>query len=217
MARLTPFHMARLFREQTGLPPARFLTAVRLEEAKRRLLRTNVSVADVSLQVGYTSIGSFTTRFTKTFGVSPGQYRRIAQLGPDAVEFAGGKADASYAYGSIRGRLRREDGLDHVPVFVAAFHAARSSGRPARCYRVERSSDLWTIQHVPAGRWYIEAVSLARAHGGDSIASGSFGPVHVTPGGVVRVELALTPSRRARVADADRCPIAFALPELYAA
>ncbi|MFE1027478.1 helix-turn-helix transcriptional regulator [Streptomyces sp. NPDC058818] len=216
MARLTPFHMARLFREQTGLPPARFLTVVRLEEAKRRLLRTDVSIADISLGVGYASIGSFTTRFTKTFGVSPGQYRRMTQLGPDAVEFAGGNADASYAYGAIQGRLRRDDGLDHASVFVAAFHAASAGDRPARCYRVGRSSDLWTIPYVPEGRWFIEAVSLTSAQGGGCVVAGSVGPVFVTPGAVVRVDVALEPSRRVRVADSERCPLAFSLPDLYA-
>ncbi|MFI2213271.1 helix-turn-helix domain-containing protein [Streptomyces sp. NPDC020141] len=215
MARLTPFHMARVFREQTGLPPAQFLTAVRLEAAKQHLLRTDLSIADISLQVGYMSIGSFTTRFSKTFGVSPGQYRRMTELGPDAVEFAAGSADASYTYGSVRGRLHREDGLDHVPVFVAAFHAARSSGRPARCYRVVRSSDPWTIAHVPAGRWYVEAVSLSPSRK-DSVVAGSMGPVDVTPGASIEVDMALVPSQRVRTADSERCSLAFALPELYA-
>ncbi|MGX1881821.1 helix-turn-helix domain-containing protein [Streptomyces sp. NPDC055287] len=217
IARLTPYHMARVFREETGLPPARFLTAVRLEEAKRRLLCTNESIADISIRVGYCSIGAFTTRFSKTFGVPPGQYRRLATLGPDAVQFAGGNDDEPFSYGTILGRIRRRDGMAHAPAFVAAFHATAATDRPARCCRVERSSDVWTIAHVPAGRWLIEAVSQSVASGSRSaVVAGTAGPVHIEPGTIVEVDVSLEPSERAKMVDGDRCPLAFSLPDLYA-
>ncbi|MFI2437088.1 helix-turn-helix domain-containing protein [Streptomyces sp. NPDC018960] len=216
IARLTPFHMARVFREETGLPPARFLTAVRLEEAKRLLLCTNDSIADISIRVGYASIGAFTTRFSKTFGVSPGQYRRLSSLGPDAVRFAGGHRDEPFTYGTIVGRLRRADGLDDASAFVAAFHALSSGIRPARCCRMESSSGSWTIAHVPAGRWFIEGVSRSTGKGGNAMLVGTVGPVTVEPGATVELDLELEPSTCAHVVDGDRCAIAFALPELYA-
>ncbi|MFE6159095.1 helix-turn-helix domain-containing protein [Streptomyces sp. NPDC056486] len=215
IARLTPFHMARLFRAETGLPPAQFLTAVRLEEAKRKLLNTDTSVADISNQVGYTSQGSFTTRFSRTFGVSPGQYRKMTSLGPDAVEVAGGQDDASFAYGTVKGRLYRSDGLDDAAAFVAAFRAGPAgSSVPARCYRMQRSADTWSISHVPAGMWKIEAVSLTSATGRNAVVAGSVGPVRVTPGAVLEADVTLQSARTADV-EGDRCSFAFALPELY--
>ena len=77
-ARLSPFYMSRLFRRELGVPPAAFLAAVRMEEARRMLVDTETSVADISEQVGYASLGAFTSRFTRTFGMPPAQYRRHA-------------------------------------------------------------------------------------------------------------------------------------------
>ena len=75
-AKFSKFHFTRLFRRETGLSPARFLSALRIEEAKRLLVTTTLRVADISLLVGYTSVGTFTTRFTTSVGVSPTRYRR---------------------------------------------------------------------------------------------------------------------------------------------
>ncbi|MEU4449534.1 helix-turn-helix transcriptional regulator [Actinosynnema sp. NPDC050801] len=74
-ALVSPFHFSRLFHATVGIPPGRYLTAVRLFEAKRLLLTTLMNVADVVTTVGYSSVGTFTTRFTRAVGVSPTQYR----------------------------------------------------------------------------------------------------------------------------------------------
>jgi transcriptional regulator GlxA family with amidase domain len=77
VASMSVYHFARVFREQTGLPPATYLAALRLSEAKRLLLETSLSVADVCSKVGYNSIGTFTSRFTQVVGVSPGKFRAV--------------------------------------------------------------------------------------------------------------------------------------------
>ncbi|WP_306323294.1 MULTISPECIES: helix-turn-helix transcriptional regulator [unclassified Streptomyces] len=219
MARLSPFHMARLFREQTGLPPASFLTAVRLEEARHRLLHTSDSVADIAVQCGYTSVGSFTTRFTKVVGVSPGRYRRLQSLGAEAVDFVGGQ-DAAVAYGSVLGSVERADGLDHEPVYVAAFAVGGSARacpppRAARCRRVERGAGPWGIPHVPEGRWIVQAVSRSTGTGQRSIVIGTSRPLRLRCGEVARVTLRLEPPADIRHDDA-RLLLGFALPELFA-
>jgi AraC family transcriptional regulator len=68
VARLSPYHFTRVFRHVTGIPPCEFLTALRLQEAKRLLLTTGLSVTDVCFEVGYSSLGTFTTRFTHLIG-----------------------------------------------------------------------------------------------------------------------------------------------------
>jgi len=77
VASMSVYHFARIFREQTGLPPATYLAALRLSEAKRLLLETSLSVADICFKVGYNSIGTFTSRFTQVVGMSPGRYRAV--------------------------------------------------------------------------------------------------------------------------------------------
>ena len=71
VASMSVYHFARVFREQTGLPPATYLAALRLSEAKRLLLETSLSVADICFKVGYNSIGTFTSRFTQVVARLP--------------------------------------------------------------------------------------------------------------------------------------------------
>ncbi|MDJ1133683.1 helix-turn-helix domain-containing protein [Streptomyces iconiensis] len=216
-ARLSSFHMARIFRQETGLPPARFLAAVRQEVAKRKLLYTSDRVADISVQVGYSSLGSFTTRFTKSVGVSPGRFRRLAQLGQTAIDFSAGRVDdAPFAYGAIQGTVTRGDGQYDQPVFVAAVPPLGHE-RPARCCRADSGTGRWNVQYVPEGSWYVQAVSHRSGAGKLPIAVASAGPFCVVPGSVITVELDLKSPSQTRVFDVERAAIGAALPDLFAA
>jgi AraC-like DNA-binding protein len=79
VASFSPFHFHRLFRDVTDMTPARFLAALRMAEARRRLLHSQATVTAISGQVGYTSAGTFTTQFTRLVGTSPAQFRRLAR------------------------------------------------------------------------------------------------------------------------------------------
>jgi AraC family transcriptional regulator len=74
---VSPFHFLRTFRRFTGVTPALFLSSLRLEEAKRLLLTTERSVTDICFDVGYNSLGTFTTRFTQLVGLSPARLRHL--------------------------------------------------------------------------------------------------------------------------------------------
>ena len=74
-ARLSPAHFSREFRRAFGESPHQYLLTRRLERAAALLRATDRSVADICFSVGLASVGSFTTSFTRTFGVSPTVYR----------------------------------------------------------------------------------------------------------------------------------------------
>lgn len=76
-AMFSKFHFTRIFQRVTGISPGRFLSAIRLQEAKRLLTTTRLNVTDISLRVGYNSVGTFSTRFTKSVGLPPTTYRRM--------------------------------------------------------------------------------------------------------------------------------------------
>ena len=74
-AGLSKAHFAREFRRAFGAPPHAYLMTRRRERAAALLRTTDRSVADICLSVGWQSIGSFTTSFTRTYGLSPTAYR----------------------------------------------------------------------------------------------------------------------------------------------
>src|ERR1700744_5549555 len=72
---LPPAHFSREFRRAFGESPHGYLLTRRLERAAALLRNTDRNVAEVCLNVGLTSVGSFTTRFKRTFGKPPTPYR----------------------------------------------------------------------------------------------------------------------------------------------
>lgn len=82
-ALLSPFHFHRVFRQLTGSTPARFVAASRMAEAKRLLAYTSMNVTDICMDVGYSSLGTFTTQFTRLVGVSPRRFRQLIALFAD--------------------------------------------------------------------------------------------------------------------------------------
>jgi AraC-like DNA-binding protein len=74
-AHLSPAHFSREFRRAFGETPHQYLLTRRMERAAALLRNTDRSVADICLTVGLRSVGSFTTTFGRTFGLSPTAYR----------------------------------------------------------------------------------------------------------------------------------------------
>src|SRR2546421_10686882 len=108
-AMFSKFHFSRVFQRVTGVSPGRFLSAMRLEEAKRLLVSTSFTVSDISHRVGYNSVGTFSARFRTSVGVSPSMYR---QLG--GITAQGGEDDvAAQAWSTIRGQVVSPP-IDHL-------------------------------------------------------------------------------------------------------
>jgi AraC-like DNA-binding protein len=95
-AGLSRAHFSREFRRAFGEPPHAYLLTRRLERAAALLRTTDRSVADICFSVGLQSVGSFTTSFTRTYGVSPTAYRATF---PPASQYALVPACVVRAYG----------------------------------------------------------------------------------------------------------------------
>jgi AraC-like DNA-binding protein len=78
-ASLSPFHFQRTFARVFGESPHEFVTRLRLERAKDLLAAGDLPVTEVCLEVGYTSLGTFSSRFAARIGLSPSEYRRTAR------------------------------------------------------------------------------------------------------------------------------------------
>ena len=73
---LNPQYISQLFKNEIGVNFLAYLTNIRMERAKKLLLTTDLSVADISEQSGYGDYRVFTKGFKKAEGVTPSQYRR---------------------------------------------------------------------------------------------------------------------------------------------
>lgn len=73
---LSPFHFHRLFASTFGETPHDFLTRLRMDRARRLLVSADMSVTDVCMEVGYSSLGSFSLKFRSVVGRAPSEYQR---------------------------------------------------------------------------------------------------------------------------------------------
>jgi AraC family transcriptional regulator len=76
LARLSTFHFCRAFKQSFGVPPHRYHTSRRIEQAKVMLATRKHSVTEVGLIVGFSETSSFTAVFRKVTGQTPSRYHR---------------------------------------------------------------------------------------------------------------------------------------------
>jgi AraC family transcriptional regulator len=181
-AMFSKFHFSRVFQRVTGVSPGRFLSAMRLEEAKRLLVSTSFTVADISHRVGYNSVGTFSSRFRSSVGVSPTTYR---QFGGTTREIPIDDHEWTPSTCTIRGRVVSSpaDGLGMV--FVGLFPSQILQG-PAVRYRVLPCPGPYLLQNVPLGTWYLMAYALT-AGAGTIQQIGSNGPITIQPDVAARI------------------------------
>ncbi|RIV40267.1 helix-turn-helix domain-containing protein [Micromonospora radicis] len=196
-AMFSKFHFTRIFQRATGLSPGRFLSALRLQRAKHLLISTTLNVADISLRVGYNSVGTFSSRFTRSIGMPPTAYRRRAGYAPFiSTEPERAAVSTARVHGRIPVPQDRPDG----PVFIGLFADRIPEGRPV-CCAVLPGAGRFQFDAVPPGSWYLlaQAVTAGGDGGPDEanqpLAVASHGPLTIRRDSDVRVDVELQPIR----------------------
>jgi AraC-like DNA-binding protein len=160
-ASLSPYHFHRVFKSLTGVTPGRFLTSLRLAEAKRLLLCSSMSAAYIGRFVGYLSPGTFTTQFTRLVGLPPRRFREAGRaLGGVPVNDALARRLQHHPQvpGSTAVRVcPRPDGGTGC-VALAAFWTAVPQDRPTTCAAV-RAGHMIALAGLDGAR-FIHALSL---------------------------------------------------------
>ncbi len=72
---LSIYHLVRVFRKATGQTPHRFLTALRVEEAKRLLRQTDLALDRIAPRCGFSTPGALSAAFLRHTGTRPSVYR----------------------------------------------------------------------------------------------------------------------------------------------
>lgn len=187
----SPYHLARIFERQLGVPPGQFLAAHRFQRAKELLLSGDGRIIDVCFAVGFTSVGTFTTRFSAAVGLSPTEFRQVpdvlADSPPHPIHLAGGARRGGLVAGSASltpGALAALGGS--ASVYVGLFRRRAACGLPISGSLLGETGD-YLLTDVPAGSYWLLASALpARADARGQllpdrrVVGASPRPVHVT-------------------------------------
>jgi len=160
LACMSPYHFNRTFRQVTGLPPRRYLGALRFEAAIKKLLETDSSIIDICMDVGYNSLGTFVRRFSDTMGMSPRRFRlfgkSLVRNLPHRLEDS--ERGAREAYPSVKGWIQSSTFFTG-PIFIGLFPNAIPEGTPAAC-AIRFQPGPFTITNVPHGRYHLYALGM---------------------------------------------------------
>lgn len=77
IAAVSKYHLVRVFDGITGTTPHHFLSCLRVQRAKELLLNSEFPITEVCLEVGYNSLGTFSTTFSELVGLSPQEFRAM--------------------------------------------------------------------------------------------------------------------------------------------
>lgn len=168
-AMLSPFHFHRVFRHVTATTPARYLAALRMAEAKRLLVRSPLSVTEISGAVGYASLGTFTSQFTRLVGTSPRNFRDLmaefgglpmrdllAALPVTARDHRPGPMEPAGPVGTVHGGPGDGGGL----AILGLFDSGVPQRRPAAC-AVVCSPGVAALGPAPDGIYQLLAIAFA--------------------------------------------------------
>lgn len=216
---LSKFYFSRVFRSITGTSPGRFLTAIRLYRAKNLLLETSLSVTDIAYMVGYNSLGTFTTRFTRSVGVSPARFRVLSYSGLPALPRP--ETEAYRGSGTVHGAIELPPSSAPLRIYVGTFAGPIVEGMPISCDILDAHPDgsrvhEYRLSAVPVGKWYVRAAAVAmrwtdadaRPWARHPLFVGSGNPVVMLADRKVELRIAM------RAVDSTDLPILLALPEL---
>ncbi|MFG3442745.1 helix-turn-helix domain-containing protein [Nonomuraea sp. NPDC047897] len=219
----SPFHFLRVFRLITATTPARFLAALRIAEAKRLLAATDLDITTICMQVGYTSLGTFSHQFARHVGVSPRKFRRLINDMSDQTWEAVLAAAAPPALRAGRSRKVRVrfNGLEPGNIaLVGLFESGIPQGWPAACAMARESTEVDLVAG-PDGVYMALAMSFSPDADIEALMTsdvpnqylvGSYGHVHVEDGHIAERSIVID-LRPRRPSDP---PIVFASPLLAA-
>jgi AraC family transcriptional regulator len=215
---LSPFHFHRIFLKVTDSTPARFLAAWRMAEAKRMLVGSPASVTDICMQIGYSSLGTFTSQFTRTVGVPPGRFRQLVGAYGDRPVNDVLRGQAPPEPGVARLTAVISGGPPGVPVVAGLFRSGIPQERPAACAIVD-APGIAEFTSLPEGMSHLlvvsfeESVTVAEAVTAGDLDRCHVGAVEIPGDATARpceVEVRLRPRRPTDP------PVVLALPLLLA-
>ncbi|NOU91736.1 helix-turn-helix domain-containing protein [Paenibacillus sp. LMG 31456] len=161
----SPYHFSRIFKERIGLSPLYYVSSLRLQKAKDLLLRTNLTVRDIGLEIGQQSLGTFTTRFTERVGVTPSDFRNSTLQADNHLHSLQKLSDwrklqpASHQYSRIEGTIQAEIPFEGV-ILIGLFAKPIPEGLPLYGTLLSSLGDF-CFTGVKPGTYYLMGTSVS--------------------------------------------------------
>lgn len=200
-AGLSPYYFARTFRAVVGIPPGEFQAALRFDRAKQLLLTTPASITEICFEIGYDSLGTFSSRFKRLVGIGPAQFRALPHVVADTD--VARRIEQSLALPPVTTSIH---GTIHSPstapshIYIGLFRDPIASTKPV-VGQVFPQAGVFALPSVAPGTYYPLAAALPEAGGPlghvlpapDTLVAGH-GPVTITsPHASQEITLTLRP------------------------
>lgn len=166
----SPSHLTRSFTAAVGVSPIRYLASLRFQAAKRLLVLEDLGVAEACHEVGFTSVGTFTRRFTADVGLPPGEFRREAERLSES-ELSAVSLWLPGLPTRVRVRLEITPGLDLGPMpyqWIGTFPTPVPCGPPVTG-TLRRGIDEVELPFDPAAPWLLVMVTPSSADIGEHL------------------------------------------------
>jgi len=164
-AAYSPYHFIRIFKERIGVPPQYYVSTLRLQHAKDLLIHTNLSVRDISLEVGQSSLGTFTTRFTERVGMTPSEFRNSPVMSEHYLhslqQFNNWEVSINKRSqnAKLEGNIKAEIPFDGI-VLIGLFPKPIPEGLPLYGTLLRKLGDF-CFTDVKPGSYYLMATSVS--------------------------------------------------------
>lgn len=170
------FHFSREFKKSTGFSAADYLSSLKIESAKKEFLEHKRSITDSSFDAGFSSLGTFSTTFTKKTGMSPPEYKDQVETLYDLTEHCrsgkdeiGNRIDKKHSSNDNRLKVTihySENDRSGI-TFIGLFNSAIPNHKPVTGIAlITRTSHEFF--NIPDGKYYVLACSIEK----------SFNPLH---------------------------------------
>jgi AraC-like DNA-binding protein/uncharacterized glyoxalase superfamily protein PhnB len=193
-AGLSRAHFSREFRRAFGESPHAYLLTRRLERAAALLRTTDKSVAEICLAIGLQGLGSFTTSFKRTYGMTPTAYRAAF---PPAASQAVVPACIVRTYGRPQHRTFREAARGPRPSIGAKLIPTKESSMKIA------NAQLWVHDQDEALAFYTEKLGMEVRNDVTLAEMGDFRWLTVSPPGQEEVAITLMAIPGPPVMDAE--------------
>ncbi|GGP13017.1 helix-turn-helix transcriptional regulator [Oceanobacillus neutriphilus] len=163
-AAYSPYHFSRMFKRQVGVSPMYFISSLRLQLAKKLLLDTAFPIREIGLEVGQQSLGTFTTRFTNSIGMTPASFRTTRQYSEEYMTHL--KQDksqstviSSSSFQQLSGSIHIEEAFNGI-IFAGLFPKPIPEGLPVRGTLLMHS-ESFHITNIPVGTYFLMATAIS--------------------------------------------------------